>query len=73
MDGAEPAPLPLVGHIKLSKTMSPSSEMKAEEMSRVPYASRVDSLMYAMVCCRPDLGHAVSQVSRFIVNPSREY
>ena len=32
-------------------------------MSRVPYASEVGSLMYAMVCTRPDLAYAVSAVS----------
>ena len=29
-------------------------------MSRVPYSSVVGSLMYAMVCSRPDLAYAVS-------------
>ncbi|GJT60916.1 hypothetical protein Tco_1004449 [Tanacetum coccineum] len=31
-------------------------------MDRVPYASAVGSLMYAMVCTRPDLAHAVGVV-----------
>ena len=73
MDRTKLTALPLVGHIKLSKTMSPKIEMEAEEMTRVPYASGVGSLMYAMVCCRPDLGHAVSQVNRFMANPGREH
>uniref|UniRef100_A0A2N9G9Z0 Reverse transcriptase Ty1/copia-type domain-containing protein n=1 Tax=Fagus sylvatica TaxID=28930 RepID=A0A2N9G9Z0_FAGSY len=33
-------------------------------MTRVPYASAVGCLMYAMVCTRPDLAHAVSIISR---------
>ena len=73
MDGTKPAPLPLADHVKLSKTMSPSFEMEVEEMSKVPYASGVGSLMYAMVCYRPDLGHAVSQVSIFMASPGREH
>ena len=38
-------------------------------MENVPYASAVGSLMYAMVCTRPDIAHAVSIVSRFLANP----
>ena len=42
-------------------------------MSRVPYASAVGSLMYAMVCTRPDIAHAVGVVSRFLSNPTKEH
>ena len=41
-------------------------------MSRVPYASAVGSLMYAMVCTRPDIAHAVGVLSRFMSNPGKE-
>jgi len=37
-------------------------------MSRVPYASAVGSLMYAMVCTGPDLADAVSTISQFMLN-----
>ncbi|GAB2297064.1 hypothetical protein Dimus_038453 [Dionaea muscipula] len=37
-------------------------------MARVSYSSAVGSLMYAMVCTRPDLAVAVSVVSRFMAN-----
>ncbi|GKA81578.1 putative RNA-directed DNA polymerase, partial [Tanacetum coccineum] len=40
-----------------------------KRMDRVPYASTVGSLMYAMVCTRPDLAHAIGVVSRFLSNP----
>ncbi|RVW83202.1 Retrovirus-related Pol polyprotein from transposon TNT 1-94 [Vitis vinifera] len=33
-------------------------------MPKVPYASTVGSLMYAMVCTRPDIAHAIGVVSR---------
>ena len=36
------------------------TEMETQEMERVPYTSNVESLMYVMVCCRPDLAHAMS-------------
>ena len=38
-------------------------------MSKVPYASAVGCLMYAMVCTRPDLVQVVSVVSKFLSNP----
>ena len=42
-------------------------------MARVPYSSTVGSLMYTMVCTRPDLSHAVSSVSRYMANPGKEH
>ncbi|XP_056687282.1 secreted RxLR effector protein 161-like [Spinacia oleracea] len=42
-------------------------------MSRVPYASAVGSLMYAMVCTIPDLAQPVSFVSRFMGEPRKEH
>ena len=42
-------------------------------MSKVPYASAVGSLMYAMVWTRPDIAHAVGVVSRFMENPGNEH
>ena len=37
------------------------------------YASVVGSLMYAMVCMRPDIAYAVGVVSRFLLDLGREY
>ena len=42
-------------------------------MSRVPYANAVGCLMYAMVCTRADIAHAVSVVSRFMARPGKEH
>ncbi len=42
-------------------------------MSHVSYSSSVGSLMYAMVCSCPDLSYAVSAVSRYMANPSKEH
>ena len=35
-------------------------------MSKVPYASTIGSMMYAMVCTRLDISHAVGVVSRYM-------
>ena len=42
-------------------------------MSKVPYSSVVGSLMYAMVCSRPDLSYAMSLISRYMSNPGKEH
>jgi len=42
-------------------------------MSRVPHSSVVGSLMYVMVCSRPDLSYAMSLVSRYMSNPGKEH
>ena len=42
-------------------------------MKNVPYSSAVGSLMYAMICTRPDIAYAVGAVSRFLTNPGKEH
>ncbi|XP_075083266.1 secreted RxLR effector protein 161-like [Nicotiana tabacum] len=42
-------------------------------MKSVPYASAVGSLMYAMLCTRPDICFVVGIVSKFQFNPGREH
>ena len=51
--------------------MSPKSVQEREYMTHVPYANAVGSLMYAMVCTRPDLSQAVSMVSRYMHDPEQ--
>lgn len=40
-------------------------------MTSVPYASRVGSLMYTMVCSILDLAYAMSMGSRYMSNPGK--
>ncbi|KAH9669686.1 hypothetical protein KPL70_021889 [Citrus sinensis] len=60
-------------YFKLSSSMCPSNEAERNEMSRVPYASTVGSLMFAMLCTRPDITQAVRAVSRYMANPGGEH
>ena len=39
------------------------------KISKLPYASAVASLMYAMVCTRLDITHAVGVVSKYMSHP----
>ena len=73
MSKAKVVSSPLATHFKLSTTQSPSTDKEKKEMERVPYSSAVGSLMYAMVCTRPDIAHAVGVVSRFLSNPGRAH
>lgn len=57
--------------MKLSKKQCPSIDEKIREMENVPYALAVESLMYVMVCTRPDIAHAIRIVSRFLANPGK--
>ena len=60
MQDANPVSTPLANHFKLSGGQCPKNEKEIEDVSKVPYASAVGCFMYAMVCTRPDLAHAVS-------------
>ena len=64
---------PLAGHLKLSLKQCSISEKYMKEMRKVPYASVVSILMYAMVCTRPDIVHAVGVVSRLLTNHGKEH
>jgi hypothetical protein len=71
MSNAKPVSTPLASHFRLSKDQSPKTEEEKDFMAKVPYASAIGSLMYAMVCTRPDIAHAVGAVSRFMTNPGK--
>ena len=69
----KPMSTPLGSHFKLSKEQSPKTKEERDHMSKVPYASAIGSLMYAMVCTRPDIAHAVRVVSRFMSRPGKQH
>jgi hypothetical protein len=73
MNAAKPVSTPLDGHFKLSDKQCPKTKAEVEEMRKIPYASAVGSLMYAMVCTRPDIAYAVGVVSRYLANPGKEH
>ncbi|KAK8505509.1 hypothetical protein V6N12_075851 [Hibiscus sabdariffa] len=65
--------LPMRHGISLSKEMCPSTSQERERMSQVPYASAIGSIMYAMICTRPDLSYALSMTSRYQSNPGESH
>ena len=60
--------VPIHVGVNLSIEQCPKTQEEEEDMSRVPYASAVGSLMYAMVCTRPDIAHEVGVLSGFMSN-----
>lgn len=59
MQDAKLVVTPLAPHFKLSSRQSPSTAEDKTYMERVPYASAIGSLMYAMMCTRPDISQRV--------------
>ncbi|GJS69264.1 retrotransposon protein, putative, ty1-copia subclass [Tanacetum coccineum] len=73
MDNGKSVSVPLGAHFKVSLKDCPSNDWDVERMSKVPYANVVGSLMYLMVCTRPDIAYAVSIVSRYLANPGKNH
>ncbi|KAL4310633.1 hypothetical protein GQ457_01G017150 [Hibiscus cannabinus] len=61
--------LPMRHGISLSKEMCPSTPQERERISQITYASAIGSIMYAMICTRPDFSYALSMTSRYQANP----
>ncbi|KAK1631342.1 hypothetical protein QYE76_005657 [Lolium multiflorum] len=73
MDESKKGFLPMLPGKVLSKTQGPATAEERERMSKIPYASAVGSIMYAMLCTRPDIAHAVSLTSRYQSDPGMEH
>jgi ATP-binding cassette subfamily B (MDR/TAP) protein 1 len=57
--------LPMSHGVSLCKSQCPSTPDEQEKMSVIPYASAIGSIMYAMLCTRPDIAYALSVTSRY--------
>ena len=64
---------PLYSHFNLSSGLCPNNDKEKEYMYCVPYVNAVGSLMYVMVCTRPDISHVVGVVNRYMENPGKEH
>ena len=63
---------PHADHLKLSFNQCSTSQKDMKEMSKVPHASAIGSLMNDMVCTRPNIAQAIGVVSWFLTNPGKE-
>ena len=69
MQNAKSMSTPLGAHVKLCKEQSPKTKKERDHIKKVvPYASAIGSLMYVMVCTKPDIVQVVEVVSRSMNN-----
>jgi hypothetical protein len=73
MHGSKTIKVPIPIGVKLSADQCPKTQEEEEGMSHVPYANAVGSLMYAMVCTRLGIAHAVGVLSRYMSKPGKEH
>ena len=73
MTNAKSVNTPLAGHFRLSAQSCPTTDEEMRHMAQVSYANAVGCLMYAMICTRPNIAHAVSVVSKFMANLGKEH
>ncbi|KAA0052272.1 gag/pol protein [Cucumis melo var. makuwa] len=73
MQNSKKSLLPYRYGIHLSKEQCPKTPQEVKDMSNIPYASAVGSLMYAMLCTRPDICYSVGIVSRYQSNPGSDH
>ena len=72
-DKTKPVSTPLTPHFKLSSSSYLISQKERDYMASILYASVVGSLMYIMLCTRPDISQAVSMISRCMHNPGKNH
>lgn len=69
MESAKVKNLPMSVGTCLSKKMCPKTNLEKERMTHTPYASAIGSIMYAMLCTRPDVAYALTVTSHFQSDP----
>ena len=65
--------LPVLQGVRLSTAQCPTTTEDIEEMSVIPYASAIGSIMYAVLCTRPDVCLAISLAGRHQSNPGVDH
>ncbi|KAL2497738.1 cysteine-rich RLK (RECEPTOR-like protein kinase) 8 [Abeliophyllum distichum] len=65
--------VPLANHFILSKDQCPQSNDELEYMNKVPYSNVIGSVMYTMVCTKPNIAYYVSVLSIYMSNPGEQH
>jgi hypothetical protein len=73
MQECKPVKVPIPIGVKLYVDQCPKTHEEEEDMYHVPYVSAVCSLMYAMVCTKLDIAHAVGVLSRYMSKLRKEH
>ena len=61
--------IPIQHGLCLSKTQSPLTKEERDRMNKIPYASTIGSIMYAMLYTQPDVSYALIATSRYQSDP----
>lgn len=64
---------PFLSNMKLFVKQSSSIKAKKANITRVPYSSTISSLIFTMMCMRPDIIYTMGIVSQYIMNSSHDY
>ena len=73
MEGGKTMSIPLASYVKLCLNDCPKSDANKAEMAKVPYSSVIGSLMYAMICTRPDIAYAMGVVGGYMENLGKKH
>ena len=73
MDSSNPIDTPIHKQTKLSKKMCPINDEEKRKMEHRPYTQVLGSIMYAMLCTKPNLSFTISLVGRFQSNPGEAH
>ena len=65
MENSKRGFLPMSHGKSLSVTQCPKTREERAKIDGIPYASAIGSIMYAMLCTRPDVSYALSMTSRY--------
>ena len=57
----------------MTTSMSPTTPEGISSMAGVPYKEAIGSLIYLMMCTRPDIAYAVGHAARFSQNPGKAH
>ncbi|KAK8957726.1 hypothetical protein KSP39_PZI001286 [Platanthera zijinensis] len=69
MENSKKGNVPMTTSTQLGKSQCAMSHKDIEYMMNVPYASAIGSIMYDMICTRPDVAYALSMTSRHQASP----
>ncbi|KAJ8504938.1 hypothetical protein OPV22_005824 [Ensete ventricosum] len=65
MENSKRGLIPIRHEISLSRSMSSKFPEERIYMNKIPYASAIRTIMYAMLCTRLDIAYALSVMSRY--------
>jgi hypothetical protein len=69
MKDCSPSIAPIVKGDRFNLNQCSKNDFEREQMKNIPYASAVESLMYAQVYTRPDIAFVVGMLGRYQSNP----